>query len=637
MRQTRDMFSGKVRLVCVAVATALISSGIALTGGVSVQATTASPVVINEVRCAGASPDFIELFNTSTTVRVDLTDWVIADHLSNINDVYHVRKFPTGTTIGPRMYLKIYRGTKKTEFKFDLTCGDDTVKLAQVIGSAVNLVDSVDIPPLAVGYTWGRMATARMGWTATNASPGSANKIAAAGAPYDTSAWVFDPLLTKRIDLTLPNATMNIFQSQNPGDLYQPATFAMTAKDASGATVKSVSSMAIGMRLKYGYGSYRPFGSLANPGKSAFKLKFNMTVPGQRLDGINKLTLNNMVQDPSLVHEWASYTLFRSMGVPAPRVGYASVYINGKLWGFYLTLEPYDKVSLSWNYPRTQHLYEALWSDRYPDITVGRTNLAYEVDEGSTTSRTDLQALEDAVNNYSMSSSQVQSVLNVPGMVTTMAVEQYLNHWDGYSSLMPWAPNNYYLHSDDDGVFELLPWGTDQTFGGNTGDYENANGILFKRCFLDDKCKSMYKVAVAKVATAASSIGLAAGITSILNVQRQGITDDTSRGLSFNDTVWWANGVNGHIVNATTQTANYLSGSVTGAIRWAPTLTIKAGTKLTASILNAYSDVPGTFTYSPALNTVTKVGNLKVKVTFKPTNSALYSVKTQQVTFIVAP
>lgn len=631
------MVSDKVRLVGIAVATALLSSGLALAGGASVQATTASTVVINEVRCDGNSPDFIELFNTSTTVRVDLSNWVLADHLGNINDVYHARKFPVGTSISPRGYIKIYQGTKTTEFKFNLTCGDDTAKLAQVVGSAVNIVDKVDLPPLAAGYAWGRMASARLGWTATLATPGGANKVAPAGSTYDTSAWVFDPLLTKRIDLTLPTATMNVFQGQNPGELYQPATFAVTAKDASGSTVKSVSPMSIGMRLKYGYGSYRPFGNFANPGKSSFKLKFNMAVPGQRLDGINKLTLNNMVQDPSLVHEWASYTLFRAMGVPAPRVGYASVYINGKLWGFYLTLEPYDDISLSWNYPRTQHLYEALWSDRYPDITVGRTNLAYEVDEGSTTSRTDLQALEDAVNNYSMSSSQVQGVLNVQGMVTTMAVEQYLNHWDGYSSLMPWAPNNYYLHSDDDGVFELLPWGTDQTFGGNTGDYANANGVLFKRCMLDDKCKSMYKVAVSKVSAMASSIGLADGITSILNVQRQGITDDTSRGMSFNDTVWWANGVNGHIVNATTQTANYLKGATTGEIRWSPTLTLRSGTKLTTDILNAYSDVPGTFTYSPALNTVTKVGNLKVKVTFKPANSALYAVKTQQVTFIVVP
>lgn len=627
----------RVRVISLTVLTSLIAGGLALTGVASVQATSSSTVVINEVRCSGASPDFIELFNTSTTVRVDLTNWVLADHLANLADVYHVRKFPDGTTIGPRMYLKIYRGTKTTEFKFDLTCGDDSVKLANVVGTAVDIIDSVDIPPVAYGFTWGRISTARQGWTATLPTPYAANKIAPVGSAYDASAWVFDPLLTKRIDLTLPTATMTDFENGNQGDIYRLGTFAMTAKDASGATVKTSSSMQIGIRLKKGYGSYRSFGNFANPGKSSFKLKFNTSVQGQRLDGINKLTLNNMVQDPSLVHEWASYTLFRAMGIPAPRVGYASVYINSKLWGFYLTLETYDDVSLSWNYPRTQHLYEALWTDRYPDITTGRANIAFEVDEGSTTSRTDLQALENAINSYSMTSPQVQSVLNVQGMVTTMAVEQYLNHWDGYSSLMPWAPNNYYLHSDDDGVFELLPWGTDQTFGGSTGDYANANGVLFKRCMLDDKCQSMYKIAVAKVAATANSIGLATGITSILNAQKQGIIDDVARGISFNDTVGAANGVASHIANATTQTANYLKGATTGAIRWNPSLTLKAGTKLTSSILNAYSDTAGTFTYSPALNTVAKVGKLKVTVTFRPTNTALYSVKTLPVTFIVVP
>jgi len=636
-RQTKHMFFSKVRLICVTLTTVLVTAGLTFVSGASVQAATSSTVVINEVRCGGTGQKFIELYNTSTTARADLSNWVLADHLGDLNNIYHVRKFPAGTSIGPKGYLKIFRGTKSTEFKFDITCGDDTIKLGQPVGPGMNIVDAVEIPPLAAGYTWGRMPTARLGWAATIASSGLANKAALPGSVYDTSAWVFDPLLAKRIDLTLPDATMNDFVSGNQGDIYRPASFSVTAKDTLGATVKTVSPMQIGIRLKKGYGSYRSFGTFANPGKSAFKLKFNMTVPGQRLDGLSKLTLNNMVQDPTLVREWASYTLMRAMGIPAPRTGYASVYINGKFWGFYLTLEPYDKVSLSWNYPRTQHLYEALWTDRYPDITPGRTNLAYEVDEGSKTSRTDLQALEDAVSKYAMTSPQVLSVLNVQEMVTTMAVEQYLNHWDGYSSLMPWAPNNYYLHSDDDGVFELLPWGTDQTFGGSTGDYANANGILFKRCMLDDRCQSMYKSAIATVASTANLLNLTDGMNKIMNAQRQGISDDTSRGMSFNDTLGATGWITSHVTNATWQTANYLKGATTGAIRWNPTLTIKAGTKLTSAIYNAYSDVPGTFSYSPALNTVTKVGKLKVTVTFWPTDTSLYLIKSQQYTFTVVP
>ncbi len=602
-----------------------------------VSAISTSPVVINEVRCTGTTPAFIELFNTSTTLRINLTGWVLADHLGNLSDPYHVWHFAAGTTIGPRMYFKIYRGTKTTEFKFDITCGDDSIKLAQVVGSTVTTVDSVAIPPLANGYSWGRMTSARLGWRATLPTPYAANKLPTTGSQPDKSAWVFDPLLVKRIDLNLPQSTLDLFQNGNPGDLYRPGTFSISAKNSSGATIKSISSLQIGIRLKIGFGSNRPFGNMDNPGRSSFKIKFNESVQGQRLDGLAKLTLNNMVQDPSLVHEWASYTLFRAMGIPAPRVGYSSVYINNKLWGFYLTLEPLDDVSLSWTYPKTQHLYEALWTDRPPDMTGGRANVAFEVDEGDKTNRSDLQALENAINNYSMSSPQVQSLLNVQGMVNMMAVEQYLDHWDGYTSTRWWTPNNYYLHSNADGYFELLPWGTDQTFSGNTGNLADATGTLFKKCYADDYCKTRYQIALAKVSATAVSLGLPSGVTQILSAQQQGITADTARGISYNDTVSAAGGVASHISNASTQVASYLTGATTGAIRWNPDINLKAGTKLTSSILNAYSDTAGTFTYSPALNTVTKVGSLKVTVTFKPTDTAHYSTKTKYVWFKITP
>ena len=330
-------------------------------------------------------------------------------------------------------------------------------------------------------------------------------------------------------------------------------------------------------------------------------------------------------------------TLFRAIGIPAPRVGYATVYINNKLWGFYLTLEPYDNVSLSWNYPKTKHLYEALWTDRAPDISGGRANIAYEVDEGDKTNRSDLQALENAVNSYPMTSPQVQSLLNVQGMVNMMAVEQYLDHWDGYTSLRWWTPNNYYLHSNEDGYFELLPWGTDQTFSGNTGNLADATGVLFKKCYNDDYCRSLYHIALAKVSATAASLGLPNAVSQILTAQQQGLSNDPLLGRSNSDIVSAAGGVGSHISTATTQVANYLKNATTGGIRWDPALTLKAGTKLTSSILNAYSDTAGTFTYSPALNTVAKVGNLKVTVTFRPTNTASYSVKTKSVTFKVVP
>ncbi|NBV90309.1 MAG: hypothetical protein EBR84_02730, partial [Actinobacteria bacterium] len=142
---------------------------------------------------------------------------------------------------------------------------------------------------------------------------------------------------------------------------------------------------------------------------------------------------------------------------------------------------------------------------------------------------------------------------------------------------------------------------------------------------------------LAKVSATAASLGLPTSVGQILTAQQQGISSDPLLGRSYNDTVSAAGGVGTHIATATTQVANYLKTATTGAIRWEPALTLKAGTKLTSSILNAYSDTAGTFTYSPALNTVAKVGTLKVTVTFRPTDTANYTVKTKLVTFRVIP
>jgi len=55
-----------------------------------------------------------------------------------------------------------------------------------------------------------------------------------------------------------------------------------------------------------------------------------------------EVALNNMVQDPSLIHEQLAYMLFRDAGVPAPRSGYARVFVNGELYGLYATIEVID-------------------------------------------------------------------------------------------------------------------------------------------------------------------------------------------------------------------------------------------------------------------------------------------------------
>jgi spore coat protein CotH len=81
-------------------------------------------------------------------------------------------------------------------------------------------------------------------------------------------------------------------------------------------------------------------------------------VKKQKLFGITKFTLNNMVQDPSYIHEALSYRLFRAVGVPTPRVGYANVTLNGRNYGLHLNVETVDTTMLKRWGLTNKHLYK---------------------------------------------------------------------------------------------------------------------------------------------------------------------------------------------------------------------------------------------------------------------------------------
>ena len=137
--------------------------------------------------------------------------------------------------------------------------------------------------------------------------------------------------------------------------------------------------LAVEIRLKGNVrGSFRTL-----DGKAAFKLKFKQNrTPSS---GCSKMTLNNMVEDPSMIHETLAYTrLPRAPGCRASRTGFAYVRLNGEDFGVYLNLENLDEVALA-NALRllrqnTQHLYEG--EDAATDVDARAEQADFEVDEG---------------------------------------------------------------------------------------------------------------------------------------------------------------------------------------------------------------------------------------------------------------
>lgn len=261
----------------------------------------------------------------------------------------------------------------------------------------------------------------------------------------------------------------------------------------------------IGVRLKGRWGSARSIDQ-----KSAFLLKVNEFVPGQRLFGMNKLALNNLVQDSSMVHEQLAYELFRAMGVPAPRTGFARVTVNGQLKGLYATVEVVDNAEFlkHWFGSDDGNLYEGSYgTDLYTDLVT-----TFDQDRGDDVGFADLLSLAQAFDALSVSTSEtflddVAPLVNIDEYVQFAATELFLSHWDGYAA----TRNNYFVYRPPGGQWHWLPWGTDQTFGDTWASVWRGQGRLQQLCEASLPCRQ-------KLATA---YGTLIGKVSQLNLLRQ--------------------------------------------------------------------------------------------------------------------
>jgi len=320
-----------------------------------------------------------------------------------------------------------------------------------------------------------------------DAGPGgdAANDTGVPTGPDEADRRLFDPFIDlPRIDLQVtPAAELSL---RNMPTEYAPATFTFT--DAQG----KVGPLDVAVRRKGYAGSVRSFDQ-----KFAFKIDINALTKGQKFFGLKKLSLNNMVQDSSAVHEWVTYQLFASQGVPAPRVGYVRVFVNGVQFGVYLSVEALDdNVYLKRNFPSTLVEYEGEYSQ---DLVVG-TEAGFDEDAGDDPERIALKALTQALAAAPDDKvyEQVASYLHWPEVLAAMATETVLGHWDGYAV----SRNNYAIHFDKDRRASLLPWGTDQTLSRELPYFE-GEGLLLRRCLTDPACKADYVRALASIGEAA--------------------------------------------------------------------------------------------------------------------------------------
>ena len=82
----------------------------------------------------------------------------------------------------------------------------------------------------------------------------------------------------------------------------------------------------------------------------SLKIEFDHYNSAENYYGLDKLCLNNIIQDTTYMKDYLSYQLMAQMGVPSPLCSYAYLTINGEEWGLYLAVEDVEDAFLARNY-----------------------------------------------------------------------------------------------------------------------------------------------------------------------------------------------------------------------------------------------------------------------------------------------
>ena len=203
--------------------------------------------------------------------------------------------------------------------------------------------------------------------------------------------------------------------------------------------------------------------------KNPFNIKLDYIIEEQAHEGVEKLKLSNVYQDPSFIREVLTYEIISNY-MPVPKANYANVYVNDTLIGLYTNVQSINKDFLNNNFGSKYNPFFKC-SPNNLDISPGGENSnlsqSHGLDSLNYINYYDLKSdygwealynLIDTLNNYSESSS---SILNIDRTLWMHALNYTLINFDSYIGY----GQNYYLYKDQAGQWNTIIWDLNMSFG----------------------------------------------------------------------------------------------------------------------------------------------------------------------------
>ncbi|MGL1935392.1 MAG: CotH kinase family protein [Fibrobacterales bacterium] len=233
----------------------------------------------------------------------------------------------------------------------------------------------------------------------------------------------------------------------------------------------------VGIRKKGFLGS-------VNSIKPSLKIKLDEYVEGQEYFGLDRITLNNNISDPSHITQCLSYQLFLKAGLPAPQCNFAQVTVNGTYLGLYSNIESIKKRFLRRHFQNENgFLFEGTQSDFREGWTATFEQKTNKKEDGFEHINGIINALE---SNGDSLVQNVSRVIDLDEFYTFWGLELLIGHSDGMTSD---ANNFYFYFSPTNQKAYFIPWGVDKTFT-NISKFSSLGLLTYSNSLLPFKLYS---------------------------------------------------------------------------------------------------------------------------------------------------
>ncbi len=249
----------------------------------------------------------------------------------------------------------------------------------------------------------------------------------------------------------------------------------------------------------------------------SFKIEFDHYDNAMNYYGLDKLCLNNIIQDNTYMKDYLTYRLMHEFGVDSPLCSYVYITVNGQGWGLYLAVEGVEESFLTRNYGNEYgELYKPdsmkMGGGRgngqgfdfgnfyrpesspdmqnppampnLPDMPEGGSflkgmgssdvSLIYTDDEfdsyanifdNAKTSPSDsdkTRLIETLKNLNEAENKSLETTVAIDEVIRYFVVHNFVLNFDSYTGAMI---HNYYLY-EKDGQLSMIPWDYNLAFGG---------------------------------------------------------------------------------------------------------------------------------------------------------------------------